>query len=246
MPTLRAWLAEAPFTLTLSSGFFGFFAHAGVVGVLEEEGLLPAKVTGSSAGALVGGLWSAGLPAARIREELLALRREHFWDPWPGRGLLAGARFRARLAALLPVATFAECRWPFAVSAWDPAAKATVVLREGALAPAIHASGAVPLLFHPVKLDGRTLQDGGVADRHGLAGTSPGDRILYHHLTSRSPWRRKDSPGLRIPVRDGLRALAIEGIPRCGPFKLRFGPAAMERAAAGMRAALDRDAGPGP
>ncbi len=240
--TLRDWLAEAPFTLTLSSGFFGFFAHAGAVSVLEEEGLLPAKVCGSSAGALVGGLWSAGLPAGRLREELLALRRQDFWDPWPGRGLLRGAKFRARVEALLPVRTFAECRWPFAVSVWDVAARSTAVLREGALAPAIHASGAVPYLFHPVRIAGRNYADGGVADRHGLAATSPGERILYHHLTSRSPWRRKDDPALRIPDREGLRAVAIDGIPRCGPFKLRHGPAAMRLATEGMRRALDREA----
>jgi NTE family protein len=239
VPRLRDWLSEAPFTLTLSSGFFGFFAHAGVVSVLEEEGLLPARVCGSSAGALVGGLWSAGLPAARLREELLALRRADFWDPWPGRGLLRGAKFRARLEALLPVPTFERCRWPFAVSAYDVEAKRTAVLREGALAPAIHASGAVPLLFHPVRIGGRTLVDGGVADRHGLAATAPGERILYHHLTSRSPWRRRDDPGLRVPVRDGLRAIAIDGLPRCGPFRLRNGPEAMRRAAEATRRALD-------
>jgi NTE family protein len=239
--TLREWLSEAPFTLTLSSGFFGFFAHAGVVGVLEEEGLLPARISGSSAGALVGALWGAGLPAARLREELLALRREHFWDPWPGRGLLRGLKFRARVEALLPVRTFEECRWPVAVSAYDVAAKATAVLRTGPIAPAVHASGAVPLLFHPVWIDGRAYVDGGVSDRHGLAATRPGERILYHHLTSRSPWRRKDDPALRVPVRDGLRAVAIEGLPRSGPFKLHRGPEAMARAAEAMRAALDQE-----
>jgi len=239
VPTLRDWLAEAPFTLTLSSGFFGFFAHAGVVAVLEDEGLFPARVTGSSAGALVGGLWSAGLTAARIREELLALERAHFWDPWPGRGLLRGVKFRGRVEALLPVRTFEQCRWPFAVSVYDTERRATAILSAGALAPAIHASGAVPLLFHPVRIDGRTYVDGGVADRHGLAATSPGERVLYHHLTSRSPWRKKDDPGLRIPEREGLRAVAIEGLPRCGPFRLQNGPAAMERAAEAMRGALD-------
>jgi NTE family protein len=239
--TLRRWLSEAPFTLTLSSGFFGFFAHAGVVSVLEAEGLLPARVTGSSAGALVGGLWAAGLPAALICQELLALRREHFWDPWPGRGLLRGAKFRGRVEALLPVPTFERCRWPFAVSVWEVERRATVVLREGALAPAIHASGAVPILFHPVRIDGRTYVDGGVGDRHGLAATGPGERILYHHLTSRSPWRRRDDPALRIPERDGLRAVALDGIARCGPFRLQPGPAAMELAAEGMRRALDRE-----
>jgi len=239
--TLRDWLAEAPFTLALSSGFFGFFAHAGVVSVLEEEGLLPARVCGSSAGALVGGLWGAGVPAARIREELLALRRAHFWDPWPGRGLLRGRKFRARVEALLPVQTFAECRWPVAVSAYELATKRTVVLREGALAPAIHASCAVPILFQPVRIDGRLYSDGGVLDRHGLAGIAPGERVLYHHLTSRSPWRRKGDPALKVPLREGLRAVAIDGLPRSGPFRLHRGPEAMARAAEAMRRALARD-----
>jgi NTE family protein len=239
--TLRAWLSEAPFTLTLSSGFFGFFAHAGAVAVLEEEGLLPARGCGSSAGALVMGLWGAGLPAARLRDELLALRREHFWDPRPGWGLLRGAKFRERIEALLPVRSFGECRWPVAFSAYDVAAKRTEVLRDGPLAPAIHASCAVPLLFQPVRIGGRRYLDGGVTDRHGLAATQPGERVLYHHLTSRSPWRRQGSPALRIPEREGLRAVAIEGLPRSGPFKLHRGLEAMERAAAGMRAALDAE-----
>jgi NTE family protein len=242
LPTLRDWLLEAPFTLGLSSGFFGFFAHAGVVSVLEEEGLFPERVLGSSAGALVGGLWAAGVPAPVIREELLALRRADFWDPWPGRGLLRGARFRARLEALLPVRTFEECARPLAVSAYDVAARRTEVLRSGPLAPAVHASCAVPILFHPVRIGSRTYADGGVLDRHGLAGLGPGERVLYHHLTSRSPWRRKDDPGLRVPDLPSLRSVAIEGLPRVGPFRLSRGPAAMERAADAMRSALAREA----
>jgi NTE family protein len=240
--TLRDWLREAPFTLGLSSGFFGFFAHAGVVSVLEEEGLVPARVLGSSAGALVGGLWAAGVPAPTIREELLALRRAHFWDPWPGRGLLRGARFRALLEDFLPVRTFEECRLPLAVSAFDVAARRTEVLRSGPLAPALHASCAVPILFHPVRIGSRTYADGGVLDRHGLDGLGPDERVLYHHLTSRSPWRRRDDPGLRVPDLPFLQAVAIEGLPRVGPFRLGRGPEAMERAARAMRAALDRAA----
>jgi NTE family protein len=242
--TLRDWLSEGPFTLALSSGFFGFFAHAGVLAVLEEEGLLPARLCGSSAGALVGGLFAAGLPATGIREALLALRREDFWDPGPGLGLLRGARFRARLEALLPVPAFEDCRRPVAISAWDPLARETVVLRSGPLAPAIQASGSVPFLFQPVRLGGRWLLDGGVGDRHGLAGApapvagQPAPRLLYHHITSRSPWRRADSPALRIPDRPGLVAVALHGLPRLGPFRLERGAEALAQAAEGMRAAL--------
>ncbi len=239
MQTLRDWLAAGPFTLGLSSGFFGFFAHAGVLAVLEEEGLSPARVTGSSAGALAGGLWAAGVPAARLREELLALRREHFWDPRPGLGLLRGALFRARLEKLLPVATFEACPRPLSVSALDLLARRTAVLDAGPLAPAIHASCAFPILFQPVRLGGRAYLDGGLSDRPGLASLRGGERVLHHHLTSRSPWRRPGSPALRAPARPGLRAVALEGLPRLGPFRLERAAEAMERAAAGMRAALD-------
>jgi NTE family protein len=242
MSTLRDWLRAEPFTLGMSSGFFGFFAHAGAVAVLEAEGLRPARVCGSSAGALVGALWCAGVPAARVREELLRLRRPDFWDPAPGLGLLRGERFRARLEALLPVRTFEACATPLAVSAFDVGARRTVVLRSGPLAPAVHASCALPLLFQPVRLGGRALLDGGVLDRHGLAAVEPGARVLYHHIASRSPWRRPGSPALRVPERPALRAVATGGIPRLGPFRLARAAEAMERAAEGMRQALDRDA----
>lgn len=244
MPTLREWLRQAPFTLGLSSGFFGFFAHAGVVAVLEEEGLQPAALCGSSAGALVGGLWGAGVPAARLRDELLALRRRDFWDPAPGLGLLRGLRFRSRLDALLPVATLEACPRPVALSVFDLAARRTVVLRRGPLAQAIHASCAAPLLFQPVRIGGRAYLDGGVRDRHGLAAVADGERVLYHHLTSRSPWRRRDSPALRVPARPGLEAVALPGLPRLGPFRLERGGEALQLAADGMRAALDREVGP--
>jgi NTE family protein len=244
-PTLRDWLGQGPYTLALSSGFFGFFAHAGFLSVLEEEGLLPERLCGSSAGALVGGLFAAGLPATRIREALLGLRREDFWDPRPGLGLLRGARFRARLEALLPVRTFEECSRPLAISAWDPLARETVVLSRGPLAPAIQASGSVPFLFQPVRIGGRWLFDGGMADRHGLAGAPPlgatgrpPPRVLYHHITSRSPWRRQDSPALQIPDRPGLVAVALQGLPRLGPFRLERGAEALALAAEGTRAAL--------
>src|SRR5215831_5779294 len=149
--TLREWLAAGPFTLAMSSGFFGFFAHAGALSVLEGEGLVPARVCGSSAGALVGGLWAAGVPARDLCDELLRLRREHFWDVRPGLGLLRGSLFRARLEDLAPVPTFEQCRAPLAISVFDVGRLRTAVLRSGALAPALHASCAAPVMFHTVR-----------------------------------------------------------------------------------------------
>lgn len=239
-PTLRDWLSLRPFTLVMSSGFFGFFAHAGVVTALEEARLAPARVCGSSAGALVGGLWAAGVPAVRLGEALRALRREDFWDVRPGLGLLRGALFRERLEALAPARTFEACRVPLAVSVFDVLARRTSVLRSGPLAPALHASCAAPLLFQPVRLGGRLYLDGGVLDRPGMAGVPAGERVLFHHLTSRSPWRTPNSPALRVPERPDMEVVALEGLPRLGPFRLGRGPEALERAADGMREALCR------
>lgn len=237
--TLREWLQAAPFSLTMSSGFFGFFAHAGVLSVLEEEGLKPRRCSGSSAGALVTGLWSAGVSATTLRDELLSLERREFWDPRPGLGFLKGRRFLNKLESLLPVGTFETCRVPVAVSVYDVVKNRTVVRATGRLAPALVASCALPGMFHPVWLDGRPYSDGGILDRPGLAGMPSTERVLYHHLASKSPWRKKGSVGLQVPERSDLAALVIDELPRVNPFKLERGRDAFHAAAAAARRAMD-------
>ncbi len=236
--TLREWLAESPFTLAMSSGFFGFFAHCGALTVLEDEGLLPAALSGSSAGALVAGMWAAGMSASAQRDELLRLQRGDFWDPSPGVGLLRGRLFREKLESLLPARTFAQCRAPLSLSVFDVRARRTVVLRDGALAPAIHASCALPVLFQPVRHEGRLLLDGGVLDRPGLDGVASHPRVLHHHLSSRSPWRSEEDPALVPPKRAGLVAMVIDNVPRTGPFRLHEGRRAFEAARTGANRAL--------
>ena len=238
-PTLREVLREGPFGLTMSSGFFSFFAHTGMLMALLDAGLSPVRVSGSSAGALVGGLWAAGVDPSRLQRELLELSRERFWDPSPGLGVLRGRLFRGLLDDLLPVRRFDEVQLPVAVSTYEPLRHRTHALDRGELAPAIHASCAVPVMFHPVRVGEHYLLDGGVLDRPGLAGMPEGERVLYHHIVSRSPWRRKGSPALSIPKRKGLTTLALHGLPRSGPFRLHVGPSAMKQAYEQTKRALD-------
>ena len=81
MSSLREGLQQELFSLTLSAGFFRFFAHAEVLSALEDEKLLPAAIMGASAGALVARVWSAELPSPEIRELLFSLDRDEFWEP---------------------------------------------------------------------------------------------------------------------------------------------------------------------
>lgn len=238
--TLAAWLSEAPFTLAMSSGYFAFFAHAGVLSVLEDAGHLPQATAGSSAGGLVATAWASGLSAKDLARVLFEVRRADFWDPAPGAGLLRGERFEATLERVLGARTFDACRVPARVSVFDLGSRTTRVASAGALARAVRATCTLPGLFQPTVLDGRRVMDGGILDRPGLAGVPAGERVLFHHIASRSPWRRGTSAALRMPRREGLVGLGILGLARSGPFALDRGPGIFEAARAAAREALAR------
>ena len=227
---LGDWLASAPFGLAMSSGFFGFYAHTGMMSALAMRGLAPTHVSGSSAGALVGGAYAAGASPDELATILRGLERAHFWDPSFGVGLLAGKKFDRLLREMLPTDSFDACRIPITISVFDILARKTAVLARGDLADAIRASCAVPAMFHPVWIDRRPYWDGGILDRPGVAGVPTG-RLLYHHLASR--WQR--------PRRPDLVTLVIEKLPQPSPFRLEAGRRALELAREATLRALDRE-----
>lgn len=240
IPTLKDWLGQGDFSLTLSSGFFSFYAHCGFIAALEEAQLFPSRISGSSAGALIGGLWASGLSALELKELLFSLKRKDFWDPKLGLGLLKGERFSNMLSSSLPVSEIEACKIPLAISTFDPISRNTKVLEGGDLNRALRASCAVPLLFSPVWISKRPLLDGGIKDRHGLLGMPEQERLLYHHIVSKSLWRNAKSPALQIPKRSDMTTVAIEDLPRINPFRLHRGPDAYHYALDGMRLALER------
>ena len=222
---LGDWLASGPYTLALSAGYFGFFAHAGVLAALEESGLKPAAVSGASAGALTGGLWASGLSAAEISSLYAGLSKNDFWDPAPGFGLLRGQRFRALLADVTGSRTVDDGRVPLRISVFDGLAARTRTAAGWRLAEAIYASCAVPLLFQPLRRGRRLFWDGGIRDRlalHGVRG-----RVFVHRLPG----------GAR---RRGIATLSVPGLPRLGPGALGDGPRAVVIARKAALAALDR------
>lgn len=234
---LGEWLAREPFGLAMSSGFFSFFAHTGVLSALTARGLRPTHVAGSSAGAMVTACWAAGVPPEELAEVLMSLRRADFWDPSLGAGLLAGKKFDALLRRMLPVDRIEACRVPVQISAFDILARKTTVFERGDLPKAIRASCAVPAMFQPVWIDRRPYWDGGILDRPGIAGVPPG-RLLFHHISAVAPWSRESTP-LVIPTRPEMVTLVLDNLPRANPFRLENGRAAMQAARAAAERALD-------
>jgi NTE family protein len=232
-PTLKEWLAQEPFTLTLSSGFFGFFAHGGVVSALLDAGLMPKRATGSSAGALSSAALACGMDPDAIKRELTQLKKEHFWDPAFGFGLLRGKLFHDRLVDTLGARDLGDLKIPVALSVYDVFGFKTRVVTKGPLAAAVCASCAVPVMFHPVRVEERWCVDGGVLDRPGFASVAKGERVLFHHLTRNARYKRGE-----VPIAENRVGLALDNMPRPLPDELEKGPRAFDTARKLMERAL--------
>ncbi|RMA80033.1 patatin-like phospholipase family protein [Umboniibacter marinipuniceus] len=210
----------APSHLALSSGFFGFYSHAATSAALWEAGYRPSSISGASAGALIGCLLACGLSSNAIAERLSLLQRSDFWRPGIGLGLLKPDGFKATLRQLVPQRRFEDTETPFSVSVYSVKERGTKVISSGDLIDGVFASCAIPFLFHPQRMRGDLLWDGGIKDRPGVAGVPDDGELLYLHIPSKSPWRRH----VPLPERVRTTRLAVHGLPRSGPSKLALGP----------------------
>jgi NTE family protein len=163
-PTPPARVLKAPrIGLALGGGAARGFAHIGVIQVLEENGIKPDLVVGTSAGSLVAALYASGKSGnemARLAESM----DEGAITDWsfPLRGLIKGealARYvrgqtGGRLIEQLPV--------PLGIVATNLADGSGVLFQSGDLGLAVRASSAVPAVFQPVEIGNRTFVDGGL------------------------------------------------------------------------------------
>lgn len=167
--------------LALGSGGANGLAHIAILQVFDELGIVPDRIVGSSIGAVIGGLYAAGLSAKQIQDifdavagspldaltglaksnvklvDLVRLGRGHS-------GVLDSGSFMRFLAGHTAVKTFEELRIPLKVVATDYWTADSVTLDEGDLFAAIEASMAVPGLFTPVSRGEQLLIDGGTSN----------------------------------------------------------------------------------
>jgi len=153
--------------IVLSSGFLAFAAQAGFLQGVEESGLEVGGVCGTSSGALAGALWAAGWSAERIYTELCSAPPIRFLRPnlffW--RGAFSLRAMEARLRRDLP-SRFSDLQRPFGVGVVD--AGCVELVTRGDLPSAVAASCAIPVVFAPVRREGRVLSDGGARDRTAI------------------------------------------------------------------------------
>jgi NTE family protein len=130
---------------------------------LEESGLRPDCIAGTSSGALVAALYAAGLSVTEIERLADQARWRDLVRPTvPRRGLVDTSRVYELLARTIGHRSFADLELELAVLACDITSGEEVVITTGDVAAAVQASCAVPGIFAPVRLGGRLLVDGGI------------------------------------------------------------------------------------
>lgn len=157
---------EKQVTLVLGSGTARGLAHIGVIRVLEEAGFRVAAVTGTSMGALVGGIYAAGKLDDYIEWVRSLTKRDilRYLDVSfsAASGIFKGDLIIEALRDLVGDVSIENLPIPFIAVATDLSARKEVWLTKGNLFEAIRASIAIPGVFAPRRIAGRWLVDGGL------------------------------------------------------------------------------------
>lgn len=170
--------SEPTFGLALGGGGARGICHINIVEALDDLGIRPSAIAGSSIGSIIGAGMASGMSGKEIREHTLELMGKkgsvanRLWRLGPAsmRHSIDGFRLgqfnlELILKTLMPEALgedFADLAIPMKVMATDYYAQTEVVLEEGDLRQALAASSAIPALFMPVRINGRIMIDGGI------------------------------------------------------------------------------------
>ena len=153
--------------LALGAGSAKGFAHIGVLQELERAGIPIDMISGSSMGAIIGGIYSVGTDLNLLEKFIKSIKLYDYLDvklPLSG-GVLKGERLQELVRVLTHNKSFGETKTPFCCVAVDAEAGKLDVLEEGPLHESIRASMSMPGFFEPVQLGGKIYIDGGVLER---------------------------------------------------------------------------------
>lgn len=151
--------------VVLSGGGARGFAHLGVLKALNDAGIFPDVIAGTSAGALVGVLYADGYSPDHILSIMNSTSMLHYIRPTvPREGLLEISGIEKILRENLRAVNFEELKIPLFVTATDLNNGKIVYFSSGELLKPVIASASIPVLFKPVIIDKIHYVDGGVLD----------------------------------------------------------------------------------
>lgn len=151
--------------LVLGGGAARGFAHIGVIQALEEAGIHPDLVVGTSAGSVVAALYASGKSGQELQAVAETMDEASFSDwrlPFFKPGVLKGEALARFVSAQVGARQIQELPMALGVVATDLQSGAGVLFQRGDVATAVRASSAIPAVFQPVRIAGRDYVDGGL------------------------------------------------------------------------------------
>lgn len=151
--------------LALGGGAARGFAHVGVIQVLEEAGIRPDVVVGTSAGSLVGAIYASGKTGLQLQQVAESMEEAALTDwtlPLFSRGVFRGEALARYVSSQVQGRTIETMAIPLGIVATDLQSGHGVLFRQGDVGIAVRASSAVPAVFLPVRINGREYVDGGL------------------------------------------------------------------------------------
>ena len=153
--------------LALGGGAARGFAHIGVIKALEAQGIIPEIVVGTSAGSVVGSMYAYGYNGFTLQKMALEMDEASISDwalPFFSKspGVLKGEALQAYVNKTVHNQPIEKLKIPFGAVATDLKTGQPILFRRGNTGMAVRASSAVPSVFQPVSIGGRTYVDGGL------------------------------------------------------------------------------------
>ena len=145
-------------------------AHLGFLKAMEEEGIYPDFIAGTSMGAVVGACYASGFTPDFMIEEVKKLKFREIFDlslrPIGNGALLRSKKIKKKLSKYISSKSFDQLKIPFKCVATDLISGKAVTLGDDKnVCNCVVASSSIPSIFKPVKMDGKLLVDGGVTCR---------------------------------------------------------------------------------
>ena len=151
--------------LALGGGAARGFAHVGVIQVLEEAGIRPDFVVGTSAGSLVAAIYASGKSGAQLQLIAEGMEEAMLTDwtlPIFSRGVLRGEALARYVNTQVSGRLIEAMVIPLGIVATDLGSGDGILFRRGDTGSAVRASSAVPSVFQPVRIGQREYVDGGL------------------------------------------------------------------------------------
>jgi NTE family protein len=211
--------------LVLSGGGARGFAHLGVIQALNESGIFPDVISGTSAGAIVGALYADGYSP----KEILTLMNsksslDYFSLAVPRGGFLKISGVIRILRSSLRARTFEELKTPLFVTATDLNNGKVKYFSSGNLLHAVIASSSIPVLFRPFVIDNIQYVDGGVLDNLPIRPIEENCGYTIGSFVNPSGYEERVTSVMQIAIRTFILSMSKEVTEKSGKFNILVAP----------------------